>query len=482
MILSCQLMFTLDTSVVVTALPKIRESLHFSGTGLSWVQNAYTLAFGGLLLLGARLGDIFGRRRVFIAGIGVFTAASLLAGIAPTAEWLLVGRATQGIAAAVAAPATLALLLTTFKGAQSRARAIALYSSVSSGGSSVGLVVGGLLTTTLSWRWGLFINVPIGITIVFLAPRYLPDTERHPGRFDLTGAATSTLGMTALVYGFVRAASAGWAQAETVASFVIGVVLLGAFVVTELRAEQPITPLRLFADRRRAGSYFSRLLMVGGMFSFFFFISQYLEGVRNYTPLDVGYAFLPLTLVMFSVAQVVPRIPARISSGTLIVGGAIFALIGMAWLSRLSASTQFFPNLVLPMTLLGLGVGVAFIRLTSISVAGVAPSEEGAASGLVNVAQQVGGSLGLAVMVTIFGAASRRFAAHRPIGVSDFRETQLEMAHGTAAALTGSTIFIAASLLVVLLTIRTRRGTVNSPEPAFHVEDTDGLETLSSPL
>ena len=454
MILACQLMFTLDTSVVVTALPQIRESLHFSATGLSWVQNAYTLAFGGLLLLGARMGDIFGRRIVFTVGIAVFTAASLLAGLAPTSEWLLVGRAVQGIAAAVAAPSTLALLLTTFKEAHSRARAIALYSSVSSGGSSVGLVVGGLLTTTLSWRWGLFINVPIGIAIVALAPRYLPDTERHPGRFDLTEAATSTLGMTALVYGFVRAASNGWSNAGTIASFVIGAALMVAFVITELRAEQPITPLGLFANRQRAGSYLSRLLMVGGMFSFFFFISQYLEGVRNYTPLDVGYAFLPLTLVMFSMAQVVPRIPLRVSSATLITGGAVVGLIGMAWLSRLSVSTQFFPNIVLPMVLLGAGIGVAFIRLTGVSVSGVKPSQEGAASGLVNVAQQVGGTLGLAVMVTIFGAASSRAAAHHPQGVSAAREAQLEMARGTAAALTGSTIFVAVSLVVVLLMVR----------------------------
>jgi EmrB/QacA subfamily drug resistance transporter len=481
MILACQLMFTLDTSVVVTALPKIRESLHFSATGLSWVQNAYTLAFGGLLLLGARLGDIYGRRRVFMAGIAVFTAASFLAGVAPTAQVLLLGRALQGVAAAVAAPSTLALLLTTFKQAHARARAIALYSSVSSGGSAVGLVVGGLLTTTLSWRWGLFINVPIGVAIVALGPRFLPDTERHPGRFDLTGAVTSTLGMTALVYGFVRAASRGWGNRLTIASFAIGATLLVAFVVTELRAEQPITPLRLFANRPRAGSYLARLLMTGGMFAFFFFISQYLEGVRNYTPLDVGYAFLPLTLVMFSMAQVVPRIPARISSATLITAGALMGLIGMGWLSRLSVGTQFFPNIVLPMMMLGIGVGTAFIRLTGVSVAGVAPRDEGAASGLVNVTQQVGGSLALAVMVAVFGAATANAAAHLPSGTSEARAEQLLMARGTSAALTGSTVFMAASLLVIVLMVRSGSGPKAPPIPVLD-EDDSGLETLSSPL
>ncbi len=482
MILACQLMFTLDTSVVVTALPKIRESLDFSTSGLSWVQNAYTLAFGGFLLLGARMGDIFGRRQVFSAGIAVFTAASLLAGLAPTGELLLVGRAAQGIAAAVAAPSTLALLLTTFQEARARAKAIALYSSVSSGGSSVGLVVGGLLTDTLSWRWGLFLNVPIGIAIVILAPRYLPDTERHPGRFDLSGALTSTLGMTAIVYGFVQAASRGWADPTTVGSFALGVVLLVAFVVTELRAAQPITPLGLFVDRQRAGSYISRTLMVGGMFSFFFFISQYLEGVRNYTALEVGYAFLPLTLIMFGVSQFVPRLRARVSAAGLIGGGALTGLIGMVWLSRLSASTQFWPHIVLPMALLGAGIGVAFVGLTGVSLAGVQPKDEGAASGLVNVCQQVGGSLGVAVMVTIFGAAADRAARERPPGISAAREAQLEMARGTAAALTGSAVFLAASLLAVLLLIRGGRRVVDTgPSPSAD-HDTDGLEALTSPL
>jgi EmrB/QacA subfamily drug resistance transporter len=473
-------MFTLDTSVVVTALPKIRESLGFSASGLSWVQNAYTLAFGGFLLLGARLGDIFGRRRVFSAGIAVFTAASLLAGLAPTSEVLLIGRAIQGIAAAVAAPSTLALLLTTFTEARARGRAIALYSSVSSGGSSVGLVVGGLLTDTLSWRWGLFLNVPIGIAVVALAPRYLPDTERHSGRFDVAGALTSTLGMTALVYGFVNAAAHGWAETTTVFSFVVGAGLLVAFIVIELRVSQPITPLALFADRQRAGSYISRTLMVGGMFSFFFFISQYLEGVRNYTALDVGYAFLPLTLVMFAVAQLVPRFRALVSAGTMIAAGAATGLVGMIWLSRLSASTQFWPHIVLPMVLLGAGIGVAFVGLTGVSLTNVAVKDEGAASGLVNVCQQVGGSLGVAVMVTFFGAAAAHTSHHHPAGLSGFRESQLEMASGTAAALTGSAAFVGVSLLVVLLLVRGPR-VVIKPSPSA-AEETDGLEALSSPL
>jgi EmrB/QacA subfamily drug resistance transporter len=481
MILACQLMFTLDTSVIVTALPKIRETLHFSSSGLSWVQNAYTLAFGGLLLLGARLGDIFGRRRVFLTGVGVFAGASFLAGVAPTAQWLVIGRAVQGVAGAVAAPSTLALLLTTFKQAHARSRAIAMYSSVASGGTAVGLIVGGLLTTTLSWRWGLFINVPIGLAIVVFGPRVLPDTERHPGRFDVTGAVTSTLGMTVLVYAFVRAAEDGWSNGWAIGGFAIGAALMVAFVLTELLAGQPITPLRLFADRARAGSYLARMFINGGMFSFFFYISVYLEGARNYSPLDVGYAFLPLTLVMFATAQVLPRLPPRISSWALIAGGAGTAFIGMTWLSRLSASTQFWPNIVLPMMMLGVGVGVAFIRLTGVSVAGVAPRDEGAASGLVNVSQQVGASLGLAVMVTVFGAATTRAAVHVPAGLSAARRAEVLLGHGTSAVLTGSAISIGGALVVILLMVRSRSAPETVASPLLAGDDS-GLETLSSPL
>jgi EmrB/QacA subfamily drug resistance transporter len=456
LILTCQLMIILDASVVITALPKIHESLHFSPTGLSWVQNAYTLTFGGLLLLGARAGDILGRRRVFVAGIAVFTLASLMGGLAQSASWLLIARAVQGTAAAVAAPSTLALLMMTFTNGRERARAIGLYSSVSGAGSSVGLVVGGLLTNALSWRWGLFINVPIGVALVALAPRYLPETEPRPGRFDITGAVTSTLGMTAIVYAFVRAASDGWADRGTISSFVAGAALLGAFVLTEMRAEQPITPLRLFADRSRAGSYLARLLILGGMFSFFFFTSQYLQGVRDYSPLKTGIAFLPMTALMFIMVQVVPKLSRRFSNVQLMAGGVGLAFTGMAWLSRLGQQTQYFPQIALPMMLLGTGIGVALIPLTAASIEGVSERDAGAASGLVNVAQQIGAAIGLAVMITIFGAASRSAARHPLAGATPQTSAQHDLAHAVASALTGSAAFLAVAFTVIVLLVRRR--------------------------
>jgi EmrB/QacA subfamily drug resistance transporter len=458
-ILACQLMIVLDVSVVITALPKIHDTLHFSSTSLSWVQNAYTLTFGGLLLLGARAGDILGRRRTFVAGIGLFTAASLMGGLAQSEAWLLVARAVQGIGAAIAAPSTLALLMTSFREGRERTRAVAFYSAVSGGGGSLGLVIGGMLTDWVSWRWGLFLNVPIGLVLMAIAPRVLPETERHAGRFDLTGAVTSTLGMTALVYGFVRAASDGWTERGTLASFGASVILLGAFVLTELQAEQPITPLRLFASRRRSGAYLARVLLVSGMFAMFFFVTQFLQGVRGFSPLEAGLGFLPMTAVMFATVRAVPRLTPRFGDARLLIGGVSLALAGMTWLSRISDTTQYFPGIALPMVMLGVGIGLSFTALTSAGIAGVAARDAGAASGLVNVAQQLGGSLGLGILVTVFASAGRDAAHHPVAGGTPQAEAQHVLAQSVGAAITGSALFLALTLAVILLTLRRPAGT-----------------------
>jgi EmrB/QacA subfamily drug resistance transporter len=437
-------MIVLDVSVIITALPRIHSALHFSSANLSWVQNAYTLTFGGLLLLGARAGDILGRRRVFVVGIAIFTVASLMAGLAQSSTWLLAARAAQGLGAAIAAPSSLALLTTSFPEGHERTRALAAYSAVAGGGGSAGLVLGGMLTDWVSWRWGLFINVPIGLVMMYAAPRVLPETEKRPGRFDLPGALTSTLGMSAVVYGFVRAASSGWGDRITVASFAAGAALLVAFVANERRAEQPITPLRLFASRERSGAYAARILVVGAMFSMFFFLTQYLQGVAGYSPLKAGLAFLPMTLVMFSMVQVVPRLSRRLGSTTLLIGGLALDMLGMAWLSRLSETTAFFPGLALPMVMMGIGMGAALTPLTAAGIAGVRPDDAGAASGVVNVAHQLGGSLGLGILVTVFASAER----------SSGGSSVHALAHAVSSAVTGSAIFLAIGLAIVLVVMR----------------------------
>jgi EmrB/QacA subfamily drug resistance transporter len=450
-ILATYLMIVLDASVVITALPSIAEHLDFSPAALSWVQSAYALTFGGLLLLGARAGDLLGRRRTFIAGIAVFTVASFLGGLAETQAWLLGARALQGVGAAIAAPSTLALLTTTFREGPERTRALAAYGAVAGGGGSVGLVLGGMLTEWISWRWGLWINVPVGVVLIWLAPRVLPETERRTGRFDLPGAAASTAGMTALVYGFVRAAEAGWSDVLTVASFAAAAVLLGTFVAVERRAAQPVTPLHLFANRGRAGAYAARMLVVGGMFSMFFFLSQYLQGVHGFSALQAGIAFLPMTAVLFSTVQAVPRLSARWGDARLLVGGLSIALAGMAWLSRLDEGTPFFPGIALPLVLLGIGMGTAIAPLTAAAIAGVAPADAGAASGLVNAAQQLGVSLGLSVLTTVAATGEGTTgAALDPAARAD-------LAHAVSTALTGSAVLIALGLAVVAAAVRRPR-------------------------
>ncbi|WP_255314244.1 MFS transporter [Bacillus sp. FJAT-26390] len=454
-IIACQLMIVLDASIMITALPEIGRSLHLTTTNLTWVQNAYILAFGGFLLLGARAGDILGRRRIFMTGITLFTLASLLAGLSQSAEWLLVTRALQGIAAALAAPSTLALLSVSFVEAKERSKAIALYSAVSGAGGSVGLVLGGVLTDLISWRFGMFINVPIGVALLLLAPRYLSETDRNTGRFDLTGALSSVIGMTALVFGFVHAASSGWANIWTLVSIIAGVASLIAFFLIEARAEQPITPLRLFASHERSGSYLGRLLFVGGMFSMIFFLSQFLQRVLGFSSFQAGLAFLPMTAVQFAMMYLMPWLTSRFGPIRLLVSGIIIAIAGMGWLSRITIESQFFPQIFIPMVILGIGAGIVFIPFTSFGLAGVDKRDAGAASGLVNVAHQIGGSIGLAILITFFERAIGK-------GTISSKGGSLELAHAVSISITGSVIFLTLSLVVVLLLLYPSRATIKN--------------------
>ncbi|HEY2543924.1 MAG TPA: MFS transporter [Gaiellaceae bacterium] len=460
-ILGSYLMIVLDVSIVINALPSIHHALGFSATGLSWVQNAYTLSFGGLLLLGARAGDLLGRRRMFIAGITLFTLASLAGGLAQSAEWLLVARAIQGMGAAVAAPSTLTLLMTSFPEGRERNRAIAYYAAVASGGGSVGLVLGGILTSWLSWRWGLFVNVPIGALLVFAAPRVLPETERQTGHFDLAGALTSTGGMTAIVYGIVRAATAGWGDALTVASLAGGALLLSLFVVVERRAAQPITPLRLFSSRERVGAYVARIFFVGAIFGVFFFLTQFLQGVLGFSPIEAGLAFLPMTLTLFATTQFVPNLVARFGNTRVLIGGIVVALVGMSWLSRVGAGTDYLTGVALPLLVLGLGAACAFTPLTTAGVAGVANEDAGAASGLVNVAHQLGGSVGLGALVTVFASAL-------PSGAH-----VAGLAHAISTSLTVGTGMLVLALVVVLAVVRGRPAPVIAPVEDLELLDLD---------
>ncbi|MDX6249123.1 MAG: hypothetical protein QOF10_2483 [Kribbellaceae bacterium] len=452
-ILVTQLMVILDGTVVNIAMPKIQHALDFSPSNLSWVQNAYALAFGGLLLLGARAGDLLGRRRVFITGVTVFTGASLLGGLAPTAELLLAARVLQGIGGAIAAPAALTLLMLTFREGPERLKALGLYSLVSSGGASVGLVVGGMLTDWVSWRWGLFINVPIGIGLVFAARHVLTETPAESGKFDVAGALTSTLGITSLVYGFIRVAEAGWTSPEVLAAFAVGLVLLTTFVLIERRVSHPIVPLRLFRDSDRVAAYLTMLLVVGTMFGMFFFLTQYLQGVLGLSPLAAGLAFLPLTGLLFTSSRIVPRLLGRVDGGKLMIAGAISVTAGMIWLTRLTLDSSYLTGVVGPLVLFGFGAGMIFIPLTGRALAGVQPENAGAASGLLNVLQQVGGALGLGILVTIFGTASRSSIADGG-SANPVERAREVLTDGVHAAFIGSAVYAALTLTVIVLGVR----------------------------
>ncbi|MCO5969878.1 MFS transporter [Actinoallomurus soli] len=439
-IVACQLMVVLDASVMFVALPKIQHSLHFSATGLSWVTNAYSLAFGGLLLLGGRAGDILGRRRMFITGIALFTLASLLGGFSGSAAWLLAARTAQGVGAALAAPSALALIATNFQEGPERNRALGVFSATSSAGASIGLVLGGLLTDWASWRWVLFINVPVGAVVLFLAPRILQETERHRGRLDVAGAVTVVTGMVALVYGFIRAADAGWGDGVTLAAFAGGVVLLGAFVAVETRAEQPIIPLRLLADGARAGSYLNMLLLAAAMFGMFFFIVQFLQNILGFSPLKAGVAFLPMSGLLFVMARITPRLVPRVGPRRLLLVGLPLIAVGMVWFTRLSAHSGYASGVLGPMLFFGLGAGLVFLPITATVLAGVRPEDSGAASGTLQTTQQVGGALGMAVLVSVYGPALRHGG----------------LTHGVNVAFTVGTVFVLVSLVVTALFLRPR--------------------------
>jgi len=401
-----QLMLVLDELIVNTALPHIQRALGFSGTGLEWIVTGYAITFGGLLMLGGRAGDILGRRRMFIAGVAGFALASLLGGLATTAWWLIAGRALQGAAAAVAAPAALSLIAVTFPEGTQRNRALGVYAAMTGMGGAVGVVAGGLLTTYASWRWVFFVNVPIGLLLAASARYVIPETQRHPRHLDLPGAITGTAGFALLVYGLTRAATgpdgiSHWGDAATVASLAGAATALIAFVLIEARTREPLLPLRIFADRTRAGVYLILLCLASAFFGFFFFLTQFLQVVWGYSPLKGGLAYLPFIGAFIVVAGLVSRLVNRVGARPLMTAGAVIAPGGLFWLSRVHEGSQYLTGVALPLIVFAVAAGLIFVPLTMTLVAGVSDEDSGVASSMFNAGQQVGGSLGLAIIGSV---------------------------------------------------------------------------------
>lgn len=407
---SCQLMVVLDITIVNIALPHIQGALHFSTTSLSWVINAYTLTFGGLLLLGGRTGDILGRRRVFLFGVLLFVVASLLGGLAQASWQLLAARALQGIGGAIASPTALALITTTFDEGPERNRAFGVFAGVSAGGGAIGLLAGGMLVEWLDWRWIFFVNVPIGLAIALATPRCIAESARRPGNFDVAGALTSTLGVGLLVYGFIRAAQDGWSDAYAIASFAVAAVVLAAFLTIENRSRQPITPLRMFADRNRSGAYTMMLLLAAAIFGMFFFLTLWVQDVLGFSPLTTGLAFLPVSAMVAVAAGLTSQLLPKFGPKPFMVAGALCTAVGLAWLTRIEVGSTYAGSVLGPLLVFATGMGMQFVSLTLMAVSNVVERDTGAASGLLNAMQQVGGSLGLSILVTVYGTASRNSA------------------------------------------------------------------------
>ncbi|CAM5693209.1 putative Puromycin resistance protein pur8 [Streptomyces afghaniensis 772] [Streptomyces afghaniensis] len=418
-------------------------------------------------------GDILGRRRVFIFGVLLFVLASLLGGLAQNAGQLLGARALQGVGGAIASPTALSLISTTFREGPERNRAFGVFAAVSAGGGAIGLLAGGILAEWLNWRWVLFVNVPIGLLIVLATPRWIRESERHPGRFDVTGALTSTVGMVLLVYGFIRAAQEGWRDALTLASFGAAAVVLTGFILIERRSRQPITPLHMFADRNRAGTYGIMLCLAAAIFGMFFFLTLFVQNVLGFSPLEAGLAFLPVSAVIAIGAGLASRFLPVYGPKPFMVIGAILAAAGLAWLTLTDVHSTYAGSVLGPMLVFSLGMGMEFVSLTLMALSNVPTPETGAASGLLNATQQVGGSLGLSILVTMYGTASTNEAEKQiplflqqapPAERLRFERTgQLPkpwsdeiLTAGVSAAFIMAAIFTAVAALIALIVIQVR--------------------------
>jgi EmrB/QacA subfamily drug resistance transporter len=454
-----QLMIVLDASVVIVALPSAQHALHISVANRQWVMSSYTLAFGSLLLLGGRIADYLGRRRMFIIGLLGFGAACALGGLAQNAAMLFGARALQGAFAAVMAPAALSLLTVTFTETRERARAFGVYGAIAGGGAAIGLVLGGTLTQLASWRWTLLINVPIAAIAAVAATRVVRESRgQTKGGYDLPGAVTVTAGLFLLVYGFTMAGTHGWGAPLTVALLLGAVVMVGIFTAIELRSTHPLLPLRVVLDRNRGGSYLASLLVGSAMLGTFLFLTYYFQGTLHYSALKTGFAFLPFSGGIIIGAGLASRLLPRIGPRALMLTGLTLAAGGLVWFTRLGVDASYL-GLVLPAeVMVSLGMGMTFVPMSSTALVGVEPKHAGVASALVNTTQQVGGSLGTALLNTLAATAATTYiATHaRTAAVA-----QAAAVHGYTTAFTVSAVLLASAAVVTGVLVRGSR-----PAPA----------------
>ncbi|MDX6477411.1 MAG: hypothetical protein QOH95_2922 [Gaiellaceae bacterium] len=450
-----QFMVILDATIVNVALPSIQRGLHFSPTSLQWIVNAYTLVFGGFLLLGGRASDLLGRQRLFIAGVAVFTVASLINGIATSSGVLIAGRALQGLGGALVSPAALSIVTTTFAEGKERTQALGVWSAIAAGGGAVGLVLGGFLTETLSWRWVFFVNLPIGVLATVLSLRFIPNSraDDRPETYDVAGAVTVTGGLLVLVYAIVKAQTYGWGSAKTIGLFVVAVSLLAAFVVIERRSKAPLIRLGIFRLRSLTGSNAAMLLVASGLFAMFYFASLYLQEILGYKPLKAGLAFLPFTVGIIIGAGASQALIKRIGIRAVTYVGLSLGTAGLLYFARLPTHGTYLRDVFPTIAIVSIGMGMTFVPCTLLATTNVEPGDAGLASGLFNTSQQVGGALGLAVLSTLAASRTSHLLGG---GVSTIAVRSSALTKGYHVAFGVGAAMLVAAAIVLAATIRKR--------------------------
>ena len=450
-----QLMVVLDASVVIIALPSAQRALHISAANRQWMLTAYTLAFAGLLLLGGRIADYFGRKRMFVISLVGFAGASALGGLAQNAAMLFSARALQGAFAAVMAPAALSLLTVAFTEPKERARAFGVYGAIAGGGAAIGLILGGFLTEFASWRWTLLINVPIAVTAAVAATRVVSES-RSPANhgYDLPGAATVTGGLLALVYGFTKAGTDGWSSSVTLTLFGLAAVLLVAFVLIELRAAHPLLPMRVVLDRNRGGSFLASLLVGTAMLGTFLSLTYYFQGTLHYSALKSGFAFVPFSLGIITGATSASRLLPRFGPRVVMGGGLVMATAGLFLFSTLDVHSAYVSTVLPAEVIVSLGMGMAFVAMSSTALIGVHPEDAGVASALVNATQQTGGTMGAALINTIATTATASYVTTHGTSPSALAAGAI---HGYTSAFTFSAIVLAGAAAAAFGLVRRSR-------------------------
>ncbi len=456
-----QFMVIVDATVVNVALPSIQSDLKMNDSDLQWIVNAYTLVFGGFLLLGGRAGDLIGRKRVFLAGVVLFTVASLLNGLATSSEWLIICRGLQGLGGALVSPAALSIVNTTFETEDDRTKALGVWSAIAAGGAAVGLVVGGALTDAFSWPWIFFVNLPIGIVAFLLSARFVPESKSESSErsFDLAGAISVTSGLIVLVFAIVRTNTEGWGSAQTLGGFAAAVVLLVAFVFIERRARSPLVRLDIFAVPTLRAANITMLAVMSGLFAMFYFNSIYLQRVREYSALTTGVSFVPFTLGIVIGAGLAQGLIRRHGARGVTAVGTTMAVLGMFWLVRLDVHSSYAADLLPSILVTSIGMGLTFVPLTLIATGGLPNEDAGLASGLFNTSQQIGGAIGLAVISTVAASRTSDWLARLDGAKPTAEQTKEALVHGFKGAFAGAAILVGAGALLFLLLLRKRHVT-----------------------